>query len=201
MDVATLTSHGNRVIVAGIGRTVAYFTYDTNTLDFSCQSFSFVRSFGEVEIKAYFLDVFYDFLVWTSIEPCLGVLGCCLPTMGPLLPLIDLRYTKIYSKIKSTFSRQSLADKSKSTSSQNLSGQRTAWVELKSKKDGTSEETQRYEGPSEIESRSQRSYENVWCGKEGRGSMWTKLRIWVVGNCERLLGLGFFFSWMTFSFF
>lgn len=81
--------------------------------------------------------------------------------MGPLLPLIDLRYTKIYSKIKSTFSRQSLADKSKSTSSQNLSGQRTAWVELKSKKDGISEETQRYEGPSEIESRSQRSYENV----------------------------------------
>lgn len=56
MDVATLTSHGNRVIVAGIGRTVAYFTYDTNTLDFSCQSFPFVRSFGEVEIKAYFLS-------------------------------------------------------------------------------------------------------------------------------------------------
>lgn len=71
--------------------------------------------------------MFYSFLIWTSIEPCLGVVGCCLPTLGPLIGVIDLKPSAIYSKIKSTFSRQSLVQK---TNSQSSSEQRTHWIEL-----------------------------------------------------------------------
>ena len=72
------------------------------------------------------LDVFYDFLIWTSIEPCLGVVGCCLPTLGPL---VDLKNSAVYIRLKSTFSRPSLLQKSVSGASRDGSDQR-AWVEL-----------------------------------------------------------------------
>lgn len=59
------------------------------------------------------LDVFYDFLIWTSIEPCLGVIGCCLPTMGHL---VDLNFTNIYSRLKFSWSQFSLRRSFKWTS-------------------------------------------------------------------------------------
>ena len=97
-----------------------------------------------------FLDVFYDFLIWTSIEPCLGVVGCCLPTLGPL---VDVKYSAIYSKIKNTFSRQSLLDKkSPSEASRNRSGQRTAWVELTNESHSQSEPMDRYGATVDAES-------------------------------------------------
>ena len=83
-----------------------------------------------------FLDLSYDVFIWTTIEPCLGIVGCCLPTLGPL---VDLRYSAVYSKIKNIFSWQSLLGKSVSEASGNLSGQRTAWVELTNERHNQSE--------------------------------------------------------------
>ncbi|QKX56013.1 uncharacterized protein TRUGW13939_03113 [Talaromyces rugulosus] len=74
------------VVVAGIGRTVGYFTYDHESLDFSY--------------------VFYDFLVWTSIEPYLEVIGCCLPTMGHLAD--NIKFSDLYSWIRVSLSQLSL---------------------------------------------------------------------------------------------
>lgn len=89
-----------------------------------------------------FPDVFYDFLIWTSIEPCLGVVGACLPTLGPL---IDITYSTIHAKIKSTFSRQSLLGNSGiSEANRNRSGQRTNWVELTNETHSQSESERRY---------------------------------------------------------
>lgn len=68
------------------------------------------------------LDKFYDVLIWTSIEPCLGVVGCCIPTLGPLA---DLKQSAFYFKIKSIFSWQPLLGKSASETNSNRSGQRT----------------------------------------------------------------------------
>ena len=95
------------------------------------------------------LDVHYDFLIWTSVEPCLGVVGCCLPTLGPL---VDLKHSAIYSKIKSTFSRRSLLDKSVSAASPNRSGPRTAWFELTNEKHSQSESMERYGATVDAES-------------------------------------------------
>ena len=54
---------GAIVIVASIGRTYAFFTVGHN-LDYTWEN--------------------YDYIVWTSVEPCVGVIGCCLPTLRPL---------------------------------------------------------------------------------------------------------------------
>ncbi|CAD6564414.1 MAG: hypothetical protein ASARMPREDX12_002653 [Alectoria sarmentosa] len=55
---------GSVVIVAGIGRTVSYF----KLRDLADYDFSFH---------------YYWIVLWTSIEPTLGVIGACLPTMRP----------------------------------------------------------------------------------------------------------------------
>jgi hypothetical protein len=133
----------NRVIIAGIGRSIAYFTYDRESLDFSCQYRSFlILSLSMLVISRLpklLSDVFYNFLIWTSIEPCLGVVGCCLPTLGPLTCAIDIKYSEIYSKIKSTFSKQSLIDRGTAKSSHGVSGQRNDWIQLTGKKSNQSE--------------------------------------------------------------
>lgn len=94
------------VIIAGIGRTVAYFTYTDGLMDQ--------------------FHALYHIYIWTSIEPRLGIVGCCLPT---LRSLVDLKYGAVYSKIKS-ISWQSLLGKSASEANGNRTGQRTAWIEL-----------------------------------------------------------------------
>lgn len=55
---------GAVVVVAGIGRTVSYF----KLRDLADYNFSFH---------------YYWIVLWTSIEPTLGVLGACLPTLRP----------------------------------------------------------------------------------------------------------------------
>lgn len=133
----------NRVIVAGIGRTVGYFTYNHDSLDFSCQYQALCACLHAVRKSSSFmlLDVFYDFLIWTSIEPCLGVVGCCLPT---LRPLIDSTYSTIYSKIKSTLSRQSLLQNSVTEPRRKRSEKRHAWVELTNETHSQSKLRERY---------------------------------------------------------
>ena len=56
---------GAIVIVASIGRTVAYFSY-RNLADYN------------------FSADYYTLIIWTSLEPTLGVVGACLPTIRPL---------------------------------------------------------------------------------------------------------------------
>ena len=88
------------------------------------------------------LDEFYHVLIWTSIEPCLGVVGCCIPT---LRPLADLKHSAIYSKIKNIFSWRPLLGKSGAETSSSLSGQRTVWVELTSESHSQTEPRVGYE--------------------------------------------------------
>ena len=139
------------VIIAGIGRTVGYFTYNHDSLDFSCQSHALVavQKAASNWSSLVFLDVFYDFLVWTSIEPCLGVVGCCLPTLGPL---VDVKYSAIYFKIKDTFSRQSLLQKSASEANRKRPEQRNSWVELTDERRSQSESRVGYGTPVDAES-------------------------------------------------
>lgn len=56
---------GAVVVVAGIGRTVSYF----KLRDLADYDFSFH---------------YYWIVLWTSIEPTLGVIGACLPTLRPI---------------------------------------------------------------------------------------------------------------------
>ena len=108
-------------------------------MDFSCQYHVFTAIPNAVSKPSLllFLDVFYDIFIWTTIEPCLGVVGCCLPTLGPL---VDLMYSAVYSKIKSIFSWQSHLGESGG----NRSGQHTAWVELTNERHHQSEPIVRY---------------------------------------------------------
>lgn len=114
---------------------MGYFTYNHDSLDFSCEYHALVAFPYAVNMPSLpiLLDVFYDFLIWTSIEPCLGVVGCCLPTLGPL---VDLKNSAFYIKLKGTFSRPSLLQRSVSRASRDESdpsrdgSDRRAWVEL-----------------------------------------------------------------------
>ena len=54
---------GGIVIGAGIGRTYAFFTVG-HSQDYTYEN--------------------YHYLIWSSVEPCVGVIGCCLPTLRPL---------------------------------------------------------------------------------------------------------------------
>ena len=81
-------------------------------------------------------------LIWTSIEPCLGVVGCCIPTLGPL---VDLKHSAVCSRIKSIFSWHPLLGKPACETSSNRSGQRTVWVELTSERNNQAEARVGYE--------------------------------------------------------
>lgn len=64
LAVLSILLTGSIVIVAGIGRTVAYFSYQSLTdNNFSAD--------------------YYSLVVWTSLEPTLGVVGACLPCVRP----------------------------------------------------------------------------------------------------------------------
>lgn len=64
LAVLSILLTGSIVIVAGIGRTVAYFSYQHLTDD------------------NYSAD-YYSLVIWTSLEPTLGVVGACLPCIRP----------------------------------------------------------------------------------------------------------------------
>ena len=125
--------------------------YNHDSPDFPCQyhAFTFFPNAISKPSLFLFLDVFYDFLIWTSIEPCLGAVGCCLLTLGRL---IDLKSSAVYSKIKSTFSWQSLPGKSASEASGNLFGKCIAWVELTNERHSQSEPMVRYGATVDAES-------------------------------------------------
>ena len=55
---------GSIVIVAGIGRTVAYFSYRNLT-------------------NSNYSSDYYALVIWTSLEPTLGIVGACLPCIRP----------------------------------------------------------------------------------------------------------------------
>ena len=112
-------------------------------------AFTFIANAMSKPSLLSFLAVFYYIFVWTSVEPCLGVVGCCLPTLGPL---VDLKYNAIYSEIKCIFSRQALLAKSASEASGNRPGQRTAWVELTNGRHNVSEPMVRYAATIDVES-------------------------------------------------
>jgi len=101
------------VLIAGISRTVSFFTFDRESLDFTY--------------------VFYNFLIWTSIEPCLSVVGCCLPTLGPLF---DGQLSAIYTRVRSRFTTRSTT-KNETTVVQIASN--SEWIELRGKTPSQSE--------------------------------------------------------------
>jgi hypothetical protein len=74
---------GALVIVAGIGRTVSYFTTDPQTFDWSYET--------------------YYWFIWSPIEAALGIVGVCLPTMKPLLN--KTMPTRLSSAAKDYFNR------------------------------------------------------------------------------------------------
>ncbi|KUJ17954.1 uncharacterized protein LY89DRAFT_683928 [Mollisia scopiformis] len=107
------------VIVAGIGRTVAYFSVAHN-LDFSYHD--------------------YYTIIWTSIEPCMGVIGACLPSLRPIF--LGFSPESLVGSIRSVLSLRSMG-------SRDSRG--------RSKKD-----SQRLREPSEsVDGASGKSFENI----------------------------------------
>ena len=51
------------------------------------------------------IDQNYYYLVWSSIEPCIGCVGCCLPTLRPLFTA--QRDVGIFSYVRSLFGTRS----------------------------------------------------------------------------------------------
>jgi len=72
---------GTLVIIAGIGRTISYFDVPDD-VDFSYHD--------------------YYLLIWTSIEPCMGVIGACLPSCRPLFQ--GFSPESLFGSIRSKFS-------------------------------------------------------------------------------------------------
>lgn len=64
------------VIIAGVGRTYAFFTVGQSP-DYTYEN--------------------YDYLIWSSVEPCVGVIGCCLPTLRPLFSDNDSMVSRYYT--------------------------------------------------------------------------------------------------------
>jgi hypothetical protein len=74
------------------------------------------------------LDSFYYFIIWTSAEPCLAIVGCCL---SALASLCHVNSDDSYHKLESSPSKIFLED------SRNPSyvGQEDAWIELADEND------------------------------------------------------------------
>ncbi|KAK4692427.1 hypothetical protein P7C71_g4771, partial [Lecanoromycetidae sp. Uapishka_2] len=53
---------------------------------------------------------YYPLVIWTSVEPCLGVISACLPTLRPLFS--GLSPESILGSIKSTLSLRSFSKRS-----------------------------------------------------------------------------------------
>ncbi|KAL6715742.1 hypothetical protein ACLMJK_006703 [Lecanora helva] len=85
---------GILVVVAGIGRTVAYFKDHYNdTFDFSYW--------------------YYSLVAWTTVEPTLGVISACLPTLRPLFA--GMSPESLMGSIRSVLSLHSMRGSSPSS--------------------------------------------------------------------------------------
>ncbi|KAI9711180.1 MAG: hypothetical protein M1820_002167 [Bogoriella megaspora] len=76
------------VIVAGIGRTVSYF--------------NLIKDF-DLTYHDYYL------IIWTSVEPCMGVIGACLPCLRPIFH--EYSGKPRVGSIRSIFSLRSMASR------------------------------------------------------------------------------------------
>jgi hypothetical protein len=56
-------------------------------------------------------DDYYSLIVWSSVEPCLAVIGACLPTLRPLFS--GMSPESVIGSIRSALSLQSVEKRNK----------------------------------------------------------------------------------------
>ena len=73
------------VCVSGALRVYYFVTVQLDpNLDFTCTYIAIAKHTSIREAHTFSLDDTYNVFIWTSIEPCVGIVCACLPTLGPL---------------------------------------------------------------------------------------------------------------------
>ncbi|CAG8957345.1 hypothetical protein HYFRA_00010771 [Hymenoscyphus fraxineus] len=113
MTVVGIFLTGSMVLVAGIGRTISYYQ-TPHDYDFSYHD--------------------YYFLIWTSIEPCMAIIGACLPSCRPIFkhysPESIVRSIRTAFSLRSTSSRNEVYADTDREATRNRPGSSTDGLQL-----------------------------------------------------------------------